>query len=849
MGADNLNLTPAIVGMKINHPLASLGESLISSATITLGNVIDFPESLDKVDNYTRWQRGKHAIKLYLYGALIRTLRLKTYYYDDEAGQAELNAVDILGLLNFDRNKSVNGNFREKATAVTVGLTTYSFIPRVLMLEGVLTNGSIIDEVQYLQPSQIITSNLPLLKPDGKEDGFTADVDRSKRNPIEVAQEIVAALGYWMWCDTSENIRFVKYPTDVLTPSRRYAFNEVEEFKPKEQDSDESPPSTVTAIGTMVVNARAAIASVTPSSPLTEAPPFYDFNVIRDDPAPAGVPAGFGIKYPITTEAKGDGGIVVQRTTRFGDENDPYNRVLVKKSLASLMPDEYPDDNTLVTASDRTIASDYDDQGYLVVKTDTDSQPLGVMAAALFPGSTALGKIVVTERWVYNLRHVPLRREIIAKRPAFAVFDDEEAGSAPTFFAGEIETWTPIGTNTYEHQVIKTVPKGVLADSLNPYDTTPTIIDPTEPDFVSAPPEAPSKPATNPNVVIFERVDVNVAPNGEPKGFAGQSKTVSFSNSAGNAGAIAKLQANIEWQRHAAYNVTRPFDPLCDLDFAPFQREDVHNRSMIRDGYTIVIGEDGLSVSYTGNLLGTIATIPSPYEARAIVPNLAGAPTALTLATVIAQDFALNVPISSIQLVATGGLGTYTFSALGLPPGLSVVGNTIVGIPTAIGVYSVTISVTDSVTIDSEVCNITIAAAGVPIPFWQFTISVEDGSYWDEDASAQGNGAAEDGSYWSEIAFVIPTVETEDGIYWSETAIDASTILLSAMYRECYTSGKDIICINRGIFMWRGDTEPFDTGTQIEFTQCDDSIIILTRMFSGTLSQVGDVMDAGFCPV
>lgn len=636
MGADELDLLPALASFSLSQPIAELSNPLIWSAKLTLEDTIGFPESFDKVSNYARWQRGKHPIRLFLYNTLICTLRLKTYHYDSVTGLAEISATDILGLLDFDRTKSASPDFKTKALLQQDGVQLYPFMPRALALSGVLINGSIISGVQYLRQSQIITNNLPAYLPNGRQDGFTVDQGTGKTNPIQHAQEIVGALGYWLYCDPQENIRCAKYPTDTIAPVRRYALSEVEEFKPKEPDFDESPPSTVTAVGTQIISCKV---------------------LNKNDPEEKKlIPPGFGVTYPIVSEAKGDGGIVVQRTTRDGSADDPDSRITVEKSLASLMPDDHPDDNTLVTANDQTIASDYNEQGYLVQRLTIDLQPLGVIAKDSFPGSTALAATITTERWTYA-DGVPLEKSIITTQPGFAVFSDEAAGGAQTFYEGEIETWTPIGTRKYEHLLVKTKPKGTLATAINPYDATPTIVNPVAPDFVDAPPEAPRKPAPAPVVAKPEKAEAKVAPNGETEGYAGNGSIIRFSCCFGldNARAIAQLQANLEWQRHAAYNVTRPFDPRCDLGFVPFQREDVHNRSLIRDGYTIAIGSDGLSVAYTGNLIGTIAPIPDPYEAPAIVPDLTTPTPPLTIAAVPSLSFAVGVPISSFSLVAAGG--------------------------------------------------------------------------------------------------------------------------------------------------------------------------------------------------
>jgi hypothetical protein len=757
-----LDLTPALASFNLAQPLCALGTPLIWSASITIAAVAGFPESLDKVDNFSRWQRGKHPIRLFLYGELIVTLRLRSYHYDADTGMAEITATDLLGLLDFERTASANASFKTQSKVVYDGPLLYPFMPRLLALRNVLINGSVLNGVQYIRDEQIITSNLPDRQPNGQPDGFTVDQGTGKTNPIVHAQEIVDGLGFWAWCDPEESIRFAKYPTDAVVPARRYAYGEVEEFKPKEPDFDASPPSTVTAIGTHIVSVKVLNKSNPEEARL--------------------IPPGFGVSYPIVTEAKGDDGIVVQRTTRYGSANDPYNRVIVEKSLASLMPDDHPDDNTLIVANDRSNTADYNEQGYLDQLTTIDLQPLGAIASETFPGETAFGETLTTESWRYDSNGVPLEKEIISVRPGYAVFGDEAAGSGATFYEGEVETWTPIGTRKYEHLIVKSKPRGTIADTKNPYDATPSIVQPTEPDFLDAPPSAPRKPATDPAVAKPQKADANVAPKGETEGYAGRKSIIRFSCCIGldNAAAIAQQQAHIEWQRHAAYNVVRPFDPLCDLKFVPLQREDVHNRSLVRDGYTITIGSDGLSVAYTGNLMGKIAAIPQPYEAPAIVPILptiaVPVPPAmpLTLAPLPpALSFATNVPMSPLALATAGGAGSATVSATGLPPGLSIVGSQILGNPSIPGNYSVTIAISDGRSSVSETVTIAIAPAAVPIPFWQLILSADDGSYSQGSARAQLQAFAGAGSYWRDSVVAVPLSLSASGSYSLDSAVAA----------------------------------------------------------------------------
>jgi hypothetical protein len=72
-------------------------------------------------------------------------------------------------------------------------------------------------------------------------------------------------------------------------------------------------------------------------------------------------------------------------------------------------------------------------------------------------------------------------------------------------------------------------------------------------------------------------------------------------------------------------------------------------------------------------------------------------PAQLTVTNPGSQTSSVNTAITPLQLQASGGTAPYTFSATGLPAGLSIsAGGLITGTPTATGTYSVTASATDS---------------------------------------------------------------------------------------------------------------------------------------------------------
>jgi hypothetical protein len=93
--------------------------------------------------------------------------------------------------------------------------------------------------------------------------------------------------------------------------------------------------------------------------------------------------------------------------------------------------------------------------------------------------------------------------------------------------------------------------------------------------------------------------------------------------------------------------------------------------------------------------------------------TIMGSPTITT--TTLPSGMAGQV--YSASLAASGGSGTFSWSATGLPPGVAIAGNTLGGTPTAAGTYSaVAVTVTDSSTglTAQKTFSITVANAAAP---------------------------------------------------------------------------------------------------------------------------------------
>jgi len=76
--------------------------------------------------------------------------------------------------------------------------------------------------------------------------------------------------------------------------------------------------------------------------------------------------------------------------------------------------------------------------------------------------------------------------------------------------------------------------------------------------------------------------------------------------------------------------------------------------------------------------------------------NSGGSAAPLSVTSVADRTVATGAAISPITLAATGGVPPYTWSANGLPDGLTLTGDTISGTPTTAGTFAVTVTASDS---------------------------------------------------------------------------------------------------------------------------------------------------------
>jgi hypothetical protein len=160
----------------------------------------------------------------------------------------------------------------------------------------------------------------------------------------------------------------------------------------------------------------------------------------------------------------------------------------------------------------------------------------------------------------------------------------------------------------------------------------------------------------------------------------------------------------------------------------------------------------GLSMSTAGTISGT-PTVNGTFSYTVTVTDSNGNKGTLNCSVMVAPSIsascvsilnaAQNEAITPVQMTANGGTGPYTFSATGLPTGLTLSSNgTISGTPTQSGTFNYTVTIKDSAGhIGTVTCTVTIAPpvstscvsvtamVGVPITPVQFPGSGGTGSY------------------------------------------------------------------------------------------------------------------------
>ncbi|MBI1765514.1 MAG: putative Ig domain-containing protein [Acidobacteria bacterium] len=147
--------------------------------------------------------------------------------------------------------------------------------------------------------------------------------------------------------------------------------------------------------------------------------------------------------------------------------------------------------------------------------------------------------------------------------------------------------------------------------------------------------------------------------------------------------------------------------------------------------YTTTISGLPAGLSFNGVNITGVPTIIGVFNLTISAVDAVGVSTVKNLSLTIVDRaivFAPVLPNATVgaayaaTLVASGGYGAFTYAATGLPPGLTLTGSSLNGVPTTAGTFSVSLTATDAVGVAQSVTTTLVVN---PAPPGNFTIKDE----------------------------------------------------------------------------------------------------------------------------
>jgi hypothetical protein len=502
-------------------------------------------------------------------------------------------------------------------------------------------------------------SGLESLMGSGENDGYFFPQD-SGDNPVLFAAGVAACRGFALWCDRNEVVQFLRYP-DIPSPTVRYARDQIDGLDP--DFAVEPPASEVTVSGSFTSRK---------STPREKVRRIVD----RESGPVPGRTQQVEIRRITTTINPYDKLRRQQVTTRTVIARDFALPGAMRTSTPNFAwrPSELNITTTQFVRPNRLGA------GLLESITTRKS----ISRRSLLPeGDDAFVNLPNdSERWEYARGDVP-SRHIIEKSEGVA---DQETRKKIVGYIAEQVVETFRLNNNKQAEMSRTVYRtGLDRDGF--LNTTLRIVESkTEP--IDELPSPPAMPITE------ELETIPFVARAQIEGGTGQSVDVTVPGvTPASARQFCNFYALTEGRRRNPINITRPL--RINESIQPLNREDVHNKALIRDGIAIQYNpsEGSAGLSYSGWLAGTFSPAIQRPIRRPPSGNLTGALAIQNLDPfVTVQGFA----IPPIRLDAVGGTAPYVFTAPSLPAGLSINGAFITGTPSESFAGLVTVTVTDA---------------------------------------------------------------------------------------------------------------------------------------------------------
>ena len=732
----DLDITNAVQGLNLKRPMAEIMTPQSWTGSLTLSTLLDptlIIESLDDLLNPPRWARGQFPVTVTLRNSLFATLRIMEYFYDEDLMTGEAELGDILTLVDFrSPAEDYSQNFKPCAP-----VSIQEIVETGLKAAGI-TNYQI--QVQGSVP-------VPPDKPSGSW--------------IQWIQSYLGERGFWLYVDPNEVVRVEKYPT-TYSPILRRTRLLVENYK-RERSPDYPPEKlTITATGQKFNSCDGEPEGIPDISEefgslpsedgdgggsgnvllsrtttvLVKKPIFGQTQSGSDGKAEVRstkVEQALGAVFPKTEEGNTSLVTTVLTVTkkRYNDKRFlEAEEIIVDKLLGLCLPEAFEGDKQLIPGAEKTLIT-YSE----MIPGISVQSGLGEGIAAVRPGMMGSGILVYKKtdystlfasgtkatklegggskpnqiRWNRNTNTLTTEEWRTPSGTISAIGSGVEADECPCNEARYVKKVSKRTQVVSSAQSVKVQGKAYTEDE-NYFSFS---------GLVSSSRDSGSQNNTTfPN---WDKIDsecpVCQIALKETTGFAQVSFTTfreresvisaDTLNTSAECQSLAKLMGGLAHQRYHQRLITMPMATEYLTSNKPFTVADVHNGRFVLDAPSLVVTENEMSISWTGNYVGSIAPVEPNKRLPIWIPT-----TGATGGTLTSMNYPEPVVIPqgqyfTLPVLGAGGTFPYSYVFTGLPVGMGVSGQVvninpttsyppiITGVPTTPGDYVVSVQVTD----------------------------------------------------------------------------------------------------------------------------------------------------------
>jgi hypothetical protein len=381
--------------------------------------------------------------------------------------------------------------------------------------------------------------------------------------------------------------------------------------------------------------------------------------------------------------------------------------------------------STVITRQRLTITQNHDSRGWPSLITESYEELLVDLSRDRYLGEVNQLNLVtgrtITKDWDYRANGTTSRYTETTTNRADVVLAAATLGTSTQITQSrELTSYTQEQIGTQNRWLVTTTisqPKGIDAETTE----TALVGVSSNVQYVDNLAEPTPKLETDPVKFSFFTTEAQYRIGGTTSNST-PLETQDLAATAENAAIVARQKAYILAQQRLSWTVSHGIADEALNSFETIHLDDGNQAvSLYRNGLVVEIQGQTVRLSYRADRLGTLTERVTADKTPVIPAN----PTGVLLAGSIPDiTITANETMTPIPLTAFGGTGSYTFSAVGLPSGLSVSGATIIktGDVVASG-YSVTITADDGATTDDASFTLTVAAAPVVTPHYSLVVA------------------------------------------------------------------------------------------------------------------------------